>query len=142
MSYYIRCYIIKQYNMLCYVLLYSALLYHTIPHYTMLCSAMLCHIQLFLVWGLAPGPRPQSLGPRRELVFNLGAGTWPKASEPQARAGELAPGLPTRPRALRLQARCQTKKTKKQKKQKKTKKTKKKQKKQKKTKSKKKIKYF
>ena len=96
--------------MLCYVLLYSAILYHTIPHYTMLCSAMLCHIHLFLVWGLAPGPKPQSPGPRRELVFDLGVGTWPKASEPQARAGELAPGLPPRPRALRLRARCQTKK--------------------------------
>ena len=102
--------------MFCYVLLYSAILYHTITHYTMLCSAMLCHIHLFLVWGLAPGPKPQSPGPRRELVFDLGVGTWPKASEPQARAGELAPGLPPRPRALRLQARCQTKKTKKTKK--------------------------
>ena len=65
--------------MLCYVLLYSAILYHTITHYTMLCSAMLCHIHLFLVWGLAPGPKPQSPGPRRELVFDLGAGTWPRA---------------------------------------------------------------
>ena len=109
--------------MFCYVLLYSAILYHTITHYTMLCSAMLCHIHLFLVWGLAPGPKPQSPGPRRELVFDLGVGTWPKASEPQARAGELAPGLPPRPRALRLRARCQTKKNKKkQKKQKRTKK--------------------
>ena len=55
------------------------------------------------------------------LIFGLGAGTWPKASEPQARAGELAPGLPPRPRALRLRARCQTKKTKKNKKNEKTK---------------------
>ena len=110
--------------MLCYVLLYSAILYHTITHYTMLCSAMLCHIHLFLVWGLAPGPKPQSPGPRRELVFDLGVGTWPKASEPQARAGELAPGLPPRPRALRLRARCQTKKTKKNKKSKKKQKSK------------------
>ena len=109
--------------MLCYVLLYSAILYHTITHYTMLCSAMLCHIHLFLVWGLAPGPKPQSPGPRRELVFDLGVGTWPKASEPQARAGELAPGLPPRPRALRLRARCQTKKNKKAQKSKETKKT-------------------
>ena len=68
---------------------------------------MLCHIHLFLVWGLAPGPKPRSPGPRRELVFDLGAGTWPKASEPWARAGELALGLPPRPRALRLRARCQ-----------------------------------
>ena len=58
------------------------------------------------------------------FIFGLGASTWPKASEPQARAGELAPGLPPRPRALRLRARCQTPKNKKKQKNKKTQKSK------------------
>ena len=122
-----------------YILLYYIMPYHTIRchKYAMPCYTIYTYFWFrgwhlaqslraagrggswFLVWVLAPGPKPQSPGPRRELVFNLGVGTWPKAPEPEARAGELALGLPPRPRALRLRARCQTKKNKKTKNQKK-----------------------
>ena len=81
-------YIIKHYSMLCYVLLYSAMLYYAIAHYIVY-DAMLCHAipyTLLFCLGLAPGPKPQSPKLGRELIFGLGAGTWPKASEPLARA--------------------------------------------------------